>query len=320
VLNPLALAITCGSLDAGRGTIIPAAPTPLESAIILHNEEAERLAGASLFAVDATMTAKAVASGALLPDWSVQPADLPCEQGFVVFDEPIGYSETGGGAPAPIVACSWGRSEHCAPASKAVWLTFWSAPDHDQLVRDTVDEEYATAEARLFAERALPPMVWDDEALVCWSAGTPELTTVARYIPSSEVTGVIAHERTVGWIQTVLATWMLIQQPGHVEVTERHAPRHERRRAARQGRTLPPVRVVSIHRQVRATSTPAAPSGRTVHVRFPVSGFWRDQPYGKGRALRKRIWIDEHWRGPEDAPVLLRPRVTRVDAPPQQTS
>ncbi len=117
----------------------------------------------------------------------------------------------------------------------------------------------------------------------------------------------------------MLATWLLIQQPVHVEITEQRAPRPERRRAARAGRTLPAVRVVSIHRRTRSSSaTSTSPSGRTVGVRFPVGSFWRDQAYGKGWALRKRILIDEHWRGPEDAPVRLRPRVTLVDAPPEQ--
>ncbi len=139
------------------------------------------------------------------------------------------------------------------------------------------------AQARLHVEQRTPPLLWDDEALLCWSAGEPELTTVSRYIPSDEITGVIAHGRTLSWIQTVLATWLLIQQPAHVEITEQRAPRPECRRAARAGRTLPAVRVVSIHRRPRSSSaTSTSPSGRTVGVRFRVGSFWRDQAYGKG--------------------------------------
>ncbi|MFI5593505.1 hypothetical protein ACIA5G_51350 [Amycolatopsis sp. NPDC051758] len=319
VINPYALAITTSSLAEGRGTIIPAAATPLESAVILHDEEASRLRDAQLFAVDAAMTAKARGTGALLPDWSIRPEDLPCEQGFLVFETPIGHVEDGYGANVPIVACSWGRSAHCEPEAGAVWLTFWAAPAIEQLVQEAIDGGMSPAQARWHAEQHTPPLLWDDEALLCWSAGEPELTTVSRYVPSDEVTGVIAHGRTLGWIQTVLATWLLIQQPVHVEITEERAPRPERRRAERAGRTLPPVRVVSIHRRIRGSSGKAATSsGRKVGVRSQVGPFWRDQAYGKGWSLRKRILIDEHWRGPDDAHVLLRPRVTLVDAPPEQ--
>lgn len=47
-------------------------------------------------------------------------------------------------------------------------------------------------------------------------------------------------------------------------------------------------------------------TGRTLTVRTLVSGHWRDQPYGKDNALRKRIWIEPFWRGPEGAPITRR--------------
>lgn len=317
--HPFFFKVTIDALDAGQGTIIPAAANPLEAAVILHQEETRRLGSAELYAVDEEMTAQALAAGARLPDWSVQPDDLPAEQGFLVFDSPIGYSEATDGLIAPIVACSWGPSPHCSPPTGAVWLTFWSAPVLDRLVQAGIEAGLDPSEAQREVKRGSPPLVWDDEALLCWSAGEPDIPTTPRYIPSEEVSGVIAKDRTLPWIQTVLATWLLIQEPAIVEITEQRAPRPERRRAERAGRPLPPVRVVSIHRRVSTATRPAEPSGRTVNVRFRVRGFWRDQPYGKGRALRKRTWIPEHWRGPEDAPVLIRPRVTVVEAPPEPT-
>lgn len=316
--HPFFFKVTIDALDAGQGTIIPAARNPLEAAVILHTEEASRLQDAELYSVDQEMTAQAMAAGALLPDWSVQPDDLPAGQGFLVFDSPIGYSEATDGLIAPIVACSWGPSEHCAPPAGAVWLTFWSAPILDHLIQAGIEAGLSLAEAQHEVERSSPPLVWDDEALLCWSAGAPDIPTTPQYIPSDEVSGVIAKNRTLPWIQTVLATWLLIREPEIVEVTEQHAPRHERRRAERAGRPLPPVRVVSIHRRASSPARPAARSGRTVSVRFPVRGFWRDQPYGEGRALRKRRWIEPHWRGPEDAPVLLRSKVTVVEPPPSR--
>jgi len=39
--------------------------------------------------------------------------------------------------------------------------------------------------------------------------------------------------------------------------------------------------------------------GRKVDVRFIVRGHWRNQPYGKGRSLVKRVWIKPFWKGPD---------------------
>lgn len=48
--------------------------------------------------------------------------------------------------------------------------------------------------------------------------------------------------------------------------------------------------------------------GRYSH-RWVVSGHWRRQPYGPGRELRHRIWIADHLKGPDGAPLLVRERV-----------
>ena len=322
--HPVVITGTCNAVTAGQGTIIPLAPTPLDAALILHAEEAARLRSAELFVVDPGMTRQALAAGALLPDWSVQPQDLPAENGFLVYDRPIGHSRAGD-LTVPIVACSWGPAPHFSPPTGAVWLTFWSAPNRDRFL-DHVDRprlgpsppspaKAPAAEWDFSSD--LPPLWWDDESLVCWSAGKPDIPLSPRFIATENVRGVIAKDATLPWIRTVLATWLLIAQPTIVEITQQVAPRPERRRAERAGHRLPPVRVVSIHRRARpASPTGTGVSGRTVRVRFPVRGFWRDQPYGKGRALRRRTWISEHWRGPENAPVLERPTVTVVDTPP----
>lgn len=45
--------------------------------------------------------------------------------------------------------------------------------------------------------------------------------------------------------------------------------------------------------------TRSAVSGWKLRLRHIVSGHWRMQPYGKERKLRKRIWIEAFWKGPE---------------------
>lgn len=44
----------------------------------------------------------------------------------------------------------------------------------------------------------------------------------------------------------------------------------------------------------------------TIKKRFTVRGHWRSQPHGKGKKLRKRIWIEPHWKGPKQGDRLPR--------------
>lgn len=48
-------------------------------------------------------------------------------------------------------------------------------------------------------------------------------------------------------------------------------------------------------------------AGHVPRVQFLVRGHWRQQAHGAGRAMRKTIWIEPHWKGPEAGKVLLRP-------------
>lgn len=63
-------------------------------------------------------------------------------------------------------------------------------------------------------------------------------------------------------------------------------------------------RRIVLGRNVRPTE--AAPDIGTrgpIVVRTRVSGHWRNQPHGPGRELRKLIWIEPFWRGPDDGVV-----------------
>lgn len=78
--------------------------------------------------------------------------------------------------------------------------------------------------------------------------------------------------------------------------------RAARRRAQREGKEPPPVRVISI-RGVGAGGG-AGDAQREYHHRWVVRGHWRMQPCGPGRALRRPTWVVPHVKGPDDAPLL----------------
>lgn len=78
--------------------------------------------------------------------------------------------------------------------------------------------------------------------------------------------------------------------------------RATRRRAQREGKEPPPVRVISI-RGVEHGGT-AGDGQREYRHRWMVRGHWRMQPCGPGRALRRPTWVVPHIAGPDGAPLL----------------
>lgn len=71
---------------------------------------------------------------------------------------------------------------------------------------------------------------------------------------------------------------------------------------------LNPVIVVTLrHQKADPTRTGMGTSpGVRVLVGATTGGFWRMQPYGPGKTLRKKIWVMPFFRGPEDAPIVWR--------------
>lgn len=43
-------------------------------------------------------------------------------------------------------------------------------------------------------------------------------------------------------------------------------------------------------------------------VQCLVAGHFKQQVHGPQKTLRKTIWVEPYWRGPDDAPILVRPR------------
>lgn len=45
----------------------------------------------------------------------------------------------------------------------------------------------------------------------------------------------------------------------------------------------------------------------SLKVQGIVRGHWKNQPHGTGSTQRKFIHVEPYWRGPEDAPIIIRP-------------
>jgi hypothetical protein len=109
-------------------------------------------------------------------------------------------------------------------------------------------------------------------------------------------------------IAALVAAWLIIAQqltqdePALVDPPIRKA-------YARTRRPQPEVRLVRIRppdpgAQSIATTGGRTPTGRAKpDHRYWVSGHERNQAYGPGRSLRKKIDIDPFLKGPEDKPI-----------------
>jgi hypothetical protein len=80
----------------------------------------------------------------------------------------------------------------------------------------------------------------------------------------------------------------------------REAPKH---RVAFVGKPLKVDCRLEIKRYLGGRSSDNSPSSVQVLVR----GHYKRQVVGTGRAGRRVIWVEPYWRGPEEAPILVRP-------------
>lgn len=110
-------------------------------------------------------------------------------------------------------------------------------------------------------------------------------------------------------IGPLVTTWLLIAQQV-AETTPAKLPTAVRKAYQRSQRKPPDVRLVRIKPRPQSSddTAPAAGgvSGRAKpDHRYWVTGHPRNQAYGPGRTLRKKIDIDPFLKGPEDAPIKL---------------
>ena len=105
------------------------------------------------------------------------------------------------------------------------------------------------------------------------------------------------------------AVWLLASQDGLAVRTTVHSDRATIRRTHRDGIAATDVNVISLRHRPTAHGEPAEHEGSQLRVRVPVTGHWRNQPWGPALALRRPQWIAPHLRGPEDAPLRVRSTV-----------
>ncbi len=118
-----------------------------------------------------------------------------------------------------------------------------------------------------------------------------------------------AADRTL--VSTVAAAWLLMEQPQLVDRTRLDADKQARATASRLGYTDPAVSIVDLRRQYvpDLREETGTEGGRRYMHRWVVSGHWRNQRVGSGRAEVRRTWVTPYVKGPEGGELLLTEQV-----------
>jgi len=255
------------------------------------------LATGDTFFWSAPLCALAIGAAARFPTIRLAPEDLPCDRGFMWFEQPIPMPPATSGADTisnDIHALSWVGGYLLDP----------EAPDGGEFY--VVDGEggpgahlrrvYFVFWTPLKPGHAPVPLAFGP-----WAIGEA-LDHAALGIERRPSPIWAARWRFVGACFALVRQRILTASPARLD-------RASRRRLAAAGVAHEPaVRVVELRR--RTVSHPAhdaRPIGWT--CRWLVRGHWRQQPCGSGRADHRPTWIAPHLKGPESKP-LKSPRAT----------
>jgi len=173
-----------------------------------------------------------------------------------------------------------------------------------------------------------------DNGVCVWRAGVQSADMQPAYGEDMEALTVDAFNfRTTSRDERVMAllgrliinTCLAMSDPGRVHAV---GPGHTAWRRHQAGGPVrsspePVVRMFRVGRPVTHDFRDAVREyidgrRRTLSVQSVVAGHYKTQPHGPRSALRKLIWREPYWRGPEDAPIAVRPHEMR-DGPVKAT-
>jgi hypothetical protein len=119
--------------------------------------------------------------------------------------------------------------------------------------------------------------------------------------------------KSYGFWQPYLAAFVLLLTQQITVADKQPVSPSTARLGGQVSRTRPTdVTVVDVRHPKRSGEPGASGTRGPLTSRHLVGSHWKWQPYGEGRALRRRIFVSGYVRGPEDAPLVVKPRVTRL--------
>jgi hypothetical protein len=222
----------------------------------------------------------ALAAAESLPEWSPSAA-MPSDFGIVGWSKPIGSFD-------------------------------WPVPGSDQVVRMPIDAmSWGTRNESVGVTVGFR---WDRPGVGERLAGLLDRTPLVMHASGVwDLYEPVAHRTETGAVAplSVLGSlWLLASQPRvttHRKIAGAGSPPapSPATGATPQPATAPTVSLIDI-RKARAeevANTPSVGGKRAYTKQWWCRGFWRNQAYGPGRALRRPLWIEPHIRGPADKPL-----------------
>jgi hypothetical protein len=226
-----------------------------------------------------------------MPDEEVLLEEPPAPQGFLLMGKPFIHrcSDNKCSEDHPFIGVHWRPTHRVLPANDYAdeqhddgLLFTWLAP--------------TTPEERQWMPTPFSPV----NAAIFIPAGRPLNTS------HSVEAGAMSAESAV-LCNYIRAMWTLMQQPLAAS-SEAQPYRALRRRLQKEHIDPSPVTVVTLRRRER----PAVPTGDGEPVdwshRWVVRGHWRNQWHPRLRQHRA-MWINEHVKGPEDKPLVVKDKV-----------
>src|ERR1043165_718348 len=239
---------------------------------------------AALFWVSQDMAALAMHSGGQLAAARWATADRPAPCGLLFWQDGIGHID-GHGVQVPVEACAWGPFE----GGMLLWLL---------MSRARLAAEVAQIGRYQIVEEQIPPLI---------PVYGTTLPVTAEPVSFAE----LDPELPQPVVAALAAAWLLMQQPLLIDRTQERPDKSTARAIARDGLSVPDVTVVDLRRQYTPQDRDPGDEtgGRHYKHRWVVSGHWRNQAYGKERALRRQTWVPAHMKGPEGAPLQATEKV-----------
>lgn len=188
----------------------------------------------------------------------------------------------------------------------------------DTYVTMVVVHSYVTSdgtpsiEARAIARSGLGlfsrfPMPHFDEPLEDWLEATG--TTFAADSPIPLVGG--EAEKIVEIWRLVINTCLFVIDRGKGQSETRYSTKKARRRQQEKGALTGKPEVWILGKEIhldrellQAAKSRTTGRGWSIKSRSVVQGHFKEQPYGPGRLMRKRIWIEPYYRGPKEGERL----------------
>jgi hypothetical protein len=279
------------------------------------------------FHVEANMTALAVRRS-LVDVMGTTTFDEhlpPSQAGVMVLEEPIRAPELRGRQQFTHLI-TWTRMWHLKTKRRGLVITEWNDIDREP------DEVWRALREPVRPDEDLPAdwQPWDDEdetmwrarmgrwSLICiWAVSADQRLGPAWLHPTQADTERLAKlgiqaSSSLNKLRVMCALWDLMGETIHVERRDAPLPRASRR-AAQRAKIRPRVQVVTLRRRAPEPDGPTEPTGRHVTVRYPVREHVRNQAYGPGRKLRRKIVIAAHERGPAGAPYSMTQKIYNLE-------